>query len=96
MISFSQDKSIEKLYFQGVDLLENKKQHEEALTCFQQIIELDPGHAEAYFQIGRIFRNTRQLEKAITYYKNAALDEYKILKDLDQDTAEKLFDMIYK
>ncbi len=47
-ISFGQDKSIEELYFQGVDLLENKKQYEEALTYFQQIIELDPGHAEAY------------------------------------------------
>jgi lipopolysaccharide biosynthesis regulator YciM len=58
-VSFSQDKSIEELYFQGVDLLENKKQFEEALTYFQQIIELDPGHAEAHFQIGKIFRNTQ-------------------------------------
>jgi len=41
-VSFSQDKSIEELYFQGVDLLENKKQYEEALTYFQQTIELDP------------------------------------------------------
>ncbi|GAI14692.1 unnamed protein product, partial [marine sediment metagenome] len=70
-VSFSQDKSIEELYFQGVDLLENKKQYEEALTYFQQIIELDPGHAEAHFQIGKIFRDTTQFEKAITHYKNA-------------------------
>jgi len=28
--------------------------------------------------------------------RNAALDEYKILKDLDQEIADKLFDMIYK
>ncbi|GAG20826.1 unnamed protein product, partial [marine sediment metagenome] len=66
-VSFSQDKSIEELYFQGVYLLEDKKQYEKALTYFQQVIELDPDHAETYFQIGRIFRNTNQLEKAITY-----------------------------
>ncbi len=41
-VSFCQGKSIEELYFQGVDLLENKKQYEEALTCFQQIVELNP------------------------------------------------------
>ena len=28
--------------------------------------------------------------------KNAALNEYKILKDLDQETAGQLFNMIYK
>ena len=28
--------------------------------------------------------------------KNAALNEYKILKDLDQKIADQLFDMIYK
>ncbi|MBU4369319.1 tetratricopeptide repeat protein, partial [Patescibacteria group bacterium] len=70
-VSLSQDKSIEELYFQGVDLLENKKQYEKALTYFQQVIELDPDHAEAHFQIGKIFRTTRQFEKAITHYKNA-------------------------
>ena len=70
-VSFSQGKSIEELYFQGVDLLENKKQYEEALTYFQQIIELNPDHAEAHFQIGKIFRTTGQFEKAITYYQNA-------------------------
>jgi len=43
--SFSQDKSIEELYFQGVYLLEDEKQYEKALTYFQQVIELDPGHA---------------------------------------------------
>jgi len=70
-VSLSQDKSIEELYFQGVDLLENKKQYEKALTYFQQVIELDPDHAEARFQIGKIFRNTNQFEKAVTYYINA-------------------------
>jgi hypothetical protein len=28
--------------------------------------------------------------------RNSALDEYKILKDLDQDIADRLFDLIYK
>jgi tetratricopeptide (TPR) repeat protein len=70
-ISFSQDKSIEELYFKGVDLLENKGQYEEALTYFQQIIELEPSHAEAHYQMGKIFRITHQFEKAITHYKNA-------------------------
>jgi hypothetical protein len=28
--------------------------------------------------------------------RNIALDEYKILKDLDQDIADQLFDLIYK
>ena len=50
-VGFCQDKSIEELYFQGVDLLENEKQYEEALTCFQQIIEIEPDYVEAHYQI---------------------------------------------
>jgi len=59
------------VFLQGVDLLENEKQYEEALACFQQIIEIDPNYVEAHYQMGKIFRITHQFEKAITYYKNA-------------------------
>jgi len=58
------------------------------IILFKQVIRILPDYTFAHYSLGMIY--------LVQGDKNAALDEYKILKDLDQDTADKLFDMIYK
>jgi len=55
---------------------------------FKQVIRIQPDYTFAHYSLGMMYLVQRD--------KNAALDEYKILKDLDQEIADQLFDMIYK
>ena len=60
--------------------------HREAIKAFKEAILLKPDHAEAHYNL------------AITYLilkdKDAALREYNVLKNIDQERAIWLFDLI--
>ena len=60
--------------------------HREAIKAFKEAILLKPDHAEAHYNL------------AITYLilkdKDAALREYNVLKNIDQERAIRLFDLI--
>ncbi|MBA7535700.1 hypothetical protein ES705_27958 [subsurface metagenome] len=58
-----------------------------ATEAFEQAIHINPYLAEAHFGLGRAFLMVGD--------KSLALDEYKVLKELDIDLANKLFDLIY-
>jgi tetratricopeptide (TPR) repeat protein len=62
--------------------------YQDAIEFCKQAIRLKPDYAEAYLGLG------------ITYFitgdKGSALEEYKILKTLDAELANELFNMIYK
>jgi tetratricopeptide (TPR) repeat protein len=57
------------------------------MEAFKQAIRVDPDFAPAHYNMGIIYLNTGD--------KAAALEEYKILKVLDQNMAELLFERIY-
>lgn len=59
----------------------------EEMEAFKQAIRVDPDFAPAHYNMGIIY--------LIQGDKAAALDEYKILKVLDQNMAEMLFQRIY-
>ena len=60
--------------------------HREAIKAFKEAILIKPDYAEAHYNL------------AITYLilkdKDAALREYSVLKNLDQERAIRLFDLI--
>ncbi|MCD6405293.1 MAG: tetratricopeptide repeat protein [Planctomycetes bacterium] len=62
--------------------------YEDAIAEFKEAIRINPDDAEAHYGLG------------VAYFKqgnrSAALDEYKILKDLDKDRANRLFGIIYE
>ena len=58
------------------------------LEAFKQAIRVDPDFAPAHYNMGIIYLNNGD--------KAAALEEYKVLKILDQNMAEILFKRIYK
>lgn len=65
------------------------RMHNEAIEAFKQALRINPNDKKAHFALG------------ITYLfvlkdRGSALEEYKILKDLDAELANKLFNLIYK
>ena len=62
--------------------------YKDAIAAFKQAIYIDPDDPEAHYNLG------------ITYIligdRNSALNEYKILKKLDINLANKLFDLVYQ
>jgi tetratricopeptide (TPR) repeat protein len=60
----------------------------EEAAAYKQAIRIAPDFVPAHFNMGVFYLNAGQ--------KDAALEEYKILKKLDKKTANKLFDLIYK
>ncbi|MBU4480533.1 trypsin-like peptidase domain-containing protein [Patescibacteria group bacterium] len=59
-----------------------------AIEVFKQAIRIDPDFAEAHVGLGAAYLCIGD--------RNSALNEYKILKELDIDLANKLFDLIYE
>ena len=62
--------------------------YRDAIEAFKQAIRIKPDDAKAHYILG--------LHHFIIGNKGAALDECKILKDLDKGLADKLFNLIYK
>jgi tetratricopeptide (TPR) repeat protein len=62
--------------------------HKEAIKACKQAISLKPDDATAHYALGTAY--------LIMGDSGNALEEYKILKELDEETANELFDQIYK
>lgn len=62
--------------------------HTEAVKALKQAIRIKPDFAEAHLCLGIVYLNRGDKEQA--------LEEYKILKDLDSDAANDLFNLIFK
>jgi Flp pilus assembly protein TadD len=62
--------------------------YKEAIEVFKKAVSLTPNDANAHFGLGLSYLSTGN--------RGPALDEYKILKTLDEDMAGELFDRIYK
>jgi len=60
---------------------------DEAIKAYKQAIWIDPDYPEAHFMLGASY--------SILGDMHSAINEYKILKVLDIDLANKLFDLIY-
>ncbi|MCK4819450.1 tetratricopeptide repeat protein, partial [bacterium] len=60
----------------------------EAIEAFKKAIQIKPDDAFAHFSIGVAYLAHGD--------RSSALDQYKILKDLDKEQAYKLFNIIYK
>jgi tetratricopeptide (TPR) repeat protein len=66
----------------------NLGRYQEAIEAFKKAIRIKPDDAKAHFGLG--------LTYSLLDDKGAALKEYKILKNIDKEKADKLFNVIYK
>jgi len=62
--------------------------YREAVEAYKQAIRIKPDDADAHLSVG--------LSYLLLNDKGSALEEYKILKDLDPEKADLLFNLIYK
>jgi len=62
--------------------------YQEAIEAYKQAIKIDPGYAPAHMNLGIAYLSIGD--------KSSALEEYKILKTLDAEKANTLFNLIYK
>ncbi len=62
---------------------------EDAIEAYKQAIRIKPDHVSSHFNLGLTYC-------LITGDKGSALEEYKILKTLDTELANKLFNLIYE
>jgi tetratricopeptide (TPR) repeat protein len=62
--------------------------HTEAIEAYNQTIRIKPGDAKAHYNLGVAYLHIRD--------RGSALGQYEILKNLDNDLANRLFNLIYK
>jgi tetratricopeptide (TPR) repeat protein len=72
-------------YFLGY-AYDQVKSYEESIKSYQQAIRIDPAYTEAYFQLGVTYLHSGDLE--------SAKEEYNTLQNLDQELADKLYELI--
>lgn len=62
--------------------------YQEAIEAYKQVIQFKPDYSGAYYNLGTVY--------LLVGDKDSALKEYEILKKLDAEKANKLFNLIYK
>ena len=75
-------------YFQIGFCYGELKSYTKAIEAYKQAIRINPDDADAHCNLGIAYLLIGDM--------NSALNEYKILKELDIDLANKLFDLIYE
>ncbi|MDP7531067.1 MAG: tetratricopeptide repeat protein, partial [Candidatus Scalindua sp.] len=61
--------------------------YKEAIESFRQAIRIDPDDAGAHFNLGDAYLGLND--------EDSALEQHEILKSLDSELANKLFNLIY-
>jgi len=60
-----------ELFARGVALEEEPATQIEALEAYKKVVELDPGHAAAYINLGTLYYNRQNYGEAERYYRKA-------------------------
>jgi tetratricopeptide (TPR) repeat protein len=62
--------------------------HQQALDEFKRVVELEPRHIDANLKIGIEYLNLGN--------KDAAIQQYYVLKNIDPEQAQQLYYLIYR
>jgi tetratricopeptide (TPR) repeat protein len=73
------------LFFKALELARNDH-YEDAIKAFQASLRADPNDAETHYSLGLMF--------LLTGKKDAAMEEYRLLKTLDDELGKRLLDFI--
>jgi len=80
-----------KNYEKAVHYLEESTKlnpHDAAIDAYKQAIRINPDYVKAHYNLGVAYLGLGD--------KSSALDEYKVLNELDKESADTLFKLINK
>ena len=63
--------TLQELFSRGVSLEEDAETQTEAIEAYMAVLELEPQHAAAHINLGTIYYNRHDFEKAEQYYRQA-------------------------
>ena len=63
--------TLPELFARGVALEEDPQTQGEAIACYMKVLELEPSHAAAHINLGTIFYNRQDFNKAEKHYRSA-------------------------
>src|SRR5271155_543478 len=69
--SLSTPDLVAEIFARGVMLEEKTTTHNEAISCYAKVIELDPLHAAAHINLGTLYYNRHDFNKAEQFYRLA-------------------------
>ena len=81
------DPDYTEAYFRLGQVFFPLNRYTDAIEVCKQALRIDPDNVDAHLSLGLIYLKSGD--------RNSALNEYKILKELDIDKANELFDLIY-
>ena len=58
-------------YYNLGTIFQDKKRNDEAISCYQKALEINPIDTDAYYNLGRVFQEKGQLDEAMTCYQKA-------------------------
>jgi tetratricopeptide (TPR) repeat protein len=62
--------------------------HNEAIKAYEQAIRIKTDFAEAHYNLGEAYLKLKE--------RRMSIEQYKILKNIDSELANKLFDLIHE
>jgi tetratricopeptide (TPR) repeat protein len=60
-----------EFFARGVALEEDPRSQEQALAAYRKVLDLDPGHAAAYINLGTLYYNRQDYAQAEAHYRKA-------------------------
>lgn len=67
---FAEESSVSRLMEQGIDDLVNNK-NDSALRIFNQVLLVDPKNGEAFYRLGQVYLNKKDIAKALEFVKKS-------------------------
>ena len=67
-----------------------------AIKSYKQAVRINPDYAEAHYYLGVAYIDLNDEEELNEKLRDSALEQYEILKSLDPERANELFDKIYE
>ncbi len=63
--------SVSELFSHGVNLEGHPSTHDEAISTYLKVLEIDPNHAPAHINLGTLYYNRRDFAKCEQHYRQA-------------------------
>ena len=90
------DPDYAEAHFNLGDTYDETGKYEEAIESYKQAVRINPDYAEAHYYLGVAYIDLNDEEELNEKLRDSALEQYEILKSLDPERANELFDKIYE